>query len=643
MIAIAVRASLIVLLSAGLGMLWAATPPQQSKEDQEAAAFRASMDAGKAGVDRDALPGAAIYRERCSFCHEGQAAKAPARTFLELMTPEAIHGALSAGIMKIQAAGLDDEQMRQVAEYLAGRAFGGPAPAALPSCQGAAARFDLRRPARIEGWGFTADNNHFIPAEVAGLAAKDVSRLKLKWAIAFPDSVRARSRPTFAYGALYVGSQDGTVYALDQKTGCVRWTFKSSAEVRTPVVIPRQPGRKPLAFFGDLIGRVYAVEALTGKEVWRIKADDHPNATITGSPVYRNGVLYVPVSSLEEASADPSYPCCTFRGSVLALRAATGDQLWKTYSIEQAPREVGERPSGVKVFAPSGAAIWNTPTLDAKRGLLYVGTANNYSRPTTDTSNSVMAMDLESGAVRWHWQIVKDDAWNVGCMIGNDSCPEDPGPDYDIGSGTMLARMANGRDRIIVGLKSGMAVAIDPQSHDRSIWATRVGRGSIQGGIQFGMAYDGKRIYVPIADMANAMDASSAARDAAAGPPRPGLYALNPENGEVLWSSPADNVCGERQFCDPGILASISAMPGVIFAGHMDGRVRAYDSTTGRVLWQFDTSVEMTTLSGAKARGGTIGGGGPVVFDGMLYTNSGYGLYFHLPGNVLAAFSVDGK
>jgi polyvinyl alcohol dehydrogenase (cytochrome) len=207
----------------------------------------------------------------------------------------------------------------------------------------------------------------------------------------------------------------------------------------------------------------------------------------------------------------------------------------------------------------------------------------------------------------------------------------------------MLAKLKDGTDRVFVGLKSGTAMAIDPDKHNEALWSNRVGRGSIQGGIQFGMAYDGERLYVPISDMANTMDESQKEREAAAGPSRPGLYALDPATGKLLWQTPADNVCNGRPFCDSGILSSIAAIPGAVFAGHMDGRIRAYDSANGKVLWQFDTSDEIKTLGGGTARGGSVGGGGPVVHDGMLYTNSGYGLYFHMPGNLLVAFSVDGR
>jgi polyvinyl alcohol dehydrogenase (cytochrome) len=642
------KTMLVSLILGGAALSAGAVPPStQPAAADDLTTFRAAMDAGKAGVDREKLPGAAIYHERCQKCHEGQAPKAPSRTFIELMTPEAIDRALTIGIMQMQSAGLSDSDKQHVAEYLSGIQVGAAQPPEAPRCTGGAAGFSLDDQPRITGWGFTPDNNHFAPANVAELAAADIPRLKLKWAFAYPTTVRARSRPTFAFGALFVGSQNGTVYALDAQTGCIRWTFRTTAEVRTAIVVPPRSPRErkepPLAFFGDLIGRVYAVDATSGREIWRVKADPHPSTTITGSPLYYRGTLYVPVSSLEEASADPTYACCTFRGSVLALDARTGRELWRRYTIDETAHEVARTKIGTKIFAPSGAAVWNTPTLDAKRGRLYVGTGNNYTGPANGRSNAIMALDIRSGAVAWEWQVVGGDAWNVGCMVGLDSCPHNPGPDYDIGSGTMLVKLADGRERILVGLKSGLVVGIDPDTHDRALWKNQVGRGSIQGGIQFGMAFDGERLYVPIADMGDSKDASSKERDRSAGPPRPGLYAIDAGTGQLLWSSPADDVCRGRAFCDPGILASIAAIPGAVFTGHMDGRVRAYDAATGRVLWQTDTTPVVTALGGGMAHGGAIGGGGPVVYHGIVYANSGYGLYFHMPGNLLAAYSVDGK
>ncbi len=595
------------------------------------------------GSDREKMPGAAVYHRVCQNCHEGQAPKAPARTFLEMMRPEAIDAALTVGIMRQQAASLTAADKRNVAVYLSGMRFGVPQAPPAPRCAGKAARFDLARAPRIYGWGFDLYNTHFIPGGVAKLAPDEVGKLQLKWAFAYPAAVRARSLPSFAYGALYIGSESGTVYALDQKSGCIRWTFATSAEVRTPIVVPPMQGSLKRAFFGDILGHIYAVDAATGRELWQQRGDAHPSTTITGAPVYYDGTLYVPVSSLEEATTQASYPCCTFRGSIVALDAATGKMRWKRYTIAHAARQTGLTKVGTKIFGPSGAAVWNTPTIDPKRGLLYVGTGNNYTGPTDQRSDAVLALNLKSGRIVWSLQLLGGDAWNVGCMVGLQSCPADSGPDSDIGAGTLLATLANGEQRLFVGLKNGTALALDPATHRHALWSTRIGRGSIQGGIQFGMAFDGQRLYVPIADMANSMDASEKVRLANAGPPHPGLYALDPGTGQVLWSHAAGNVCAGRKFCDPGILASIAVIPGTVFAGHMDGRIRAYDAASGRVIWQYDTTQAVKTLNGAVAHGGTIGGGGPVVHDGILYTNSGYGLYYHMPGNVLMAFSVDGQ
>ncbi|MDE2348904.1 MAG: PQQ-binding-like beta-propeller repeat protein [Gammaproteobacteria bacterium] len=603
---------------------------------------RAHAIATESSAAPAAAPGAAVYHRICAQCHEGQAPKAPARAIVGMMTPEGIYRALTVGIMRQQAATLSDADKREVAEYLTGSKFGASRTEAAPRCAGAAAKFDLARAPQIYGWGQEPDNDHYVPAAVAQLTAAQIPHLRLKWAFVYPGAVRARSQPSFAYGALYVGSENGTVYALDARSGCVRWKFSTTAEVRTPIVVPPMHSPLKMAFFGDLTGHVYAVDAATGRELWRLRADDHPSTTITGAPVYFDGLLYVPVSSLEEATTKPD-PCCTFRGSVIAVDAATGAVRWKRYTIDEPARQTGVTKDGVKLFGPPGAAIWNTPTLDPKRGLLYVGTGNNYTGPTTSRSDSVLAIDLKSGAIRWSRQLVAHDKWNVACMVHQEACPANSGPDFDMGAGTMLVKLPGGGERVIIGSKSGAAIAVDPTRAGRVAWSNRIGRGSIQGGIQYGMAFDGRRIYVPIADMADAMDASQESRQAKAGPPHPGLYALDPATGRLEWSSPAANTCGARKFCDPGILAAITAIPGAVFAGHMDGQLRAYDAATGRVIWHYDTTRPVRGLGGATGHGGTIGGGGPVVHDGMVYTNSGYGMFFHMPGNVLLAFSIDGE
>lgn len=590
--------------------------------------------------------GEAIYARTCAKCHEGGVPKAPHKMFLQMMAPDGILTALESGVMKTQAAELSVAERRVVAEHLSGHSLDEVrSDAEPPHCEGAHAAFDLTHPPAKAGWGINRENQRFISREAAGLSAAELPRLKLKWAFAFPNAQRARSQPTVAMGAVYVGSQNGTVYALDKDTGCVRWTYRASAEVRTPVIIEgweryQAPARRPLAYFADLIARVYAVDATTGKLVWVVKADDHPNATVTGAPVLYDGRLYVPVSSLEVTSAaDPKYPCCSFRGSVLALDGQSGTTLWKSYTIDESPRETGRTTAGTPILAPSGAPVWNSPTIDAARGLLYVGTGENYSSPANDRSDALLAIELATGRLAWHRQKTAGDAWNVACMmLRNPNCPSENGPDVDFGASTIIARDRNGRDLLVAGQKSGDVYALDLTQGGEPVWHTKVGRGGIQGGVHFGMALEGQRLFVPISDMRDEhVEGKRYTAEA-----RPGLYALELTTGGLVWSQPADDVCAGREFCEPGISAAVTAIPGAVLAGHMDGRLRAYDSATGSVLWQYDSTQEVRTIDGSRARGGSIGGGaGPIVQDGMLFAVSGYGIYFHMPGNVLLAFGID--
>jgi polyvinyl alcohol dehydrogenase (cytochrome) len=586
--------------------------------------------------------GAELYARHCASCHEGGVPKAPHTMFLQMMAADAIHDALTAGVMQAQAANLAAAERVAIAEHLAGQTVAeARSRAPLARCDANAARFDLGDSPAAIGWGMDGDNSRFVPAAVAGLAAEDVPQLELRWAFAFPQAQRVRSQPLVALGAVFVGSQNGTVYALDAATGCVRWEFRASAEVRTGLLLApgaagRPPAARPLLYFGDLLARVYAVDAQTGALVWSVKVDEHPNATVTATPALHEGRLYVAVSSLEVSSAaDPKYPCCSFRGSIHALDAASGATVWKSYTIADAPRTVGTTRVGTPILAPSGAPIWNTPVVDDARGLLYAGTGENYSSPAGPTSDAVLAFRLEDGALQWSRQKTAGDAWNVACMIeGNPNCPAEDGPDYDFGAATILARVGDGRTLLLAGQKSGDVYALDLEAQGTPLWRQKVGRGGIQGGVHFGMALAGERLFVPISDK----DMAGRQYDR---PARPGLYALDVRSGRVLWESPADDVCAGRRFCAPGIGQAITAIPGVVFAGHMDGRLRAYDATSGRVLWQTDTTREIDALGGVRAHGGSFGGGaGPVVRRGLVFASSGYGMYEHMPGNVLLVYGV---
>jgi len=584
--------------------------------------------------------GKRLYDQHCATCHGGTVAKAPPLSLLQIMAPGSILRAMNGGVMQQQAAPLTEVERRQLAEWLAGRSIDAViAERPAPACEGGAATFDVGQPPDQEGWGMTRDNRRHVPAAAARLTAADLPRLELKWAFAYPNALRARSQPATAGGALFVGSQDGTVYALDQRTGCIRWSFSTVAEVRTGIVVESWPAGatdvRPLLFFGDIVGNVYALEAATGKLVWRDRPDDHPSLTITATPVLHDGRLYVGMSALEVTeAADPHYACCTFRGGVATYDARSGKKLWTGYTIAEPPAEVGRNAVGTPRIAPSGAPVWGTPTIDPERGLIYVGTGENYSSPANDTSDAIIALRLSDGSIAWSRQMTAGDAWNMGCETPERvNCPPEDGPDYDFGAATILATTADGKDVLLAGQKSGAVFALDPNDNGRILWQRKLGRGGIQGGVHFGMAVDGTTLFVPMSDFDGGPRWP--------GEPKPGMFALDIATGDVLWYTPAEDQCEGREFCQPGISAAVTAIDDAVVAGHMDGRLKVYDGATGKVTWEYDSVRDFATVSGVTARGGSFGGGaGPVLKNGMLFVNSGYGIYFHMPGNVLLAFGL---
>ncbi len=585
-------------------------------------------------------PGAEVYGAVCASCHDEGLDHAPHRSMLRLMSPDSIFTALSQGTMRPQAEGLSDEQMRAVAEFITSRKIGEQVAQSLPVCSGEHALFDFDEPPVWSGWGLTPENTRMVPSNVAGLSKERARHLKLKWAVAYPDAIRARSHPMLAAGAIYVGSHNGTVYALDRQTGCARWTFKAATEVRTGIVIsPWAAGdatARPLAYFGDLIGNIYALDARTGALVWRGRPNDHPSTTLTGTPVLHEGRLYVPISSLEEGVAgNADYPCCTFRGSIVAYDAADGARIWQTYTIDTLPQLTGKNGAGADQYGPSGIAIWNSPAIDPKRNRLYVATGDNYSTPATANSDAIMAFNLSDGTVDWVYQATPNDAWNSGCSTPDGyNCPDEDGPDYDFGAPVIIAPAGDGKDYLLAGQKSGVVYALDADT-GKLAWQTKVGRGGIKAGVHFGMAAGDGRVYVPISDVPDGRSYTF--------PDSPGVYALNVADGEFLWRSPSPtDVCKGRDFCYPGVSTAITATPELVIAGALDGVVRIRDAATGQVIWSFDTTRPFETLSGAIGHGGGMSGGAaPVVYHGMLIVNSGYGFSGNMPGNMLLVFDVE--
>jgi len=531
-------------------------------------------------------------------------------------------------------------QRRVLAEYLSGKAFGTVAVERIPAaafCGRMSPRFSnsLDGPS-WNGWSAGLTNTRFQPGSAAKLSSQDVPRLKLQWAFGYPGATSAGTQPTVVGGRVYTGTAEGDVYSLDAETGCVYWTIEAEAGVRSAIHIGKRADGKLAAYFGDQSANVYAVDAETGKSLWKTKVDDNWRAAITGAPALYAGRLYVPVSSREESQVgNPKYPCCQFRGSVVALDTANGEQLWKTYTIPEAAHEIGKNASGTQLWGPSGSPVWNSPTVDLKRGALYFGTGNNYSRPSTNGSDSIVAVDLKTGKIRWIHQVLEKDIWNGSCMLPgehNSFLCEPDSPDADFASSPALVELKNGKQIILAGNKAGTVFALDPDADGKLLWERSISKGGASGGILWGSAVDGDRIY-----------AASAYPDPKNPEASGGLTALDLATGGVVWKV-YPPPCGERKPCKPTQPAAVTAIPGVVFSATMDGQLRAYSSRDGKVIWEYNTAHEYATANGVKGNGGSISNGGMTIVNGMLYTNSGYSHHGGIiPGNVLLAFGLDSE
>jgi len=623
---------------AGLAALaaWAFAATPRAADDVRTV----SADASGAEAAPD---GAAIYAQRCAGCHETSLVRHALRDARAGKSAAYVLAVLTQGKMRRLGAELGDAERIAVAEYFSGRKLepGARRPAAIsPPCDAAHARFDAGSPPAFPRWGRDAHNTRFAPESAGGLRAGNLPSLRVAWAVGLPETTLVRSQPAVGGGAVFVGSQDGSVYALDAATGCTRWVYQASNEIRTGVVLSEwKPGDAapslPFVAFGDAGGNLHAVDAASGHLLWVAPLGEDPATTLTGAPSLWAGRLFAPVSSLEDLFAiDPGYPCCAHQGAVVALDAGSGRVLWRRGTIDAAPRQIGTRPSGTPIRGPAGASVWDTPTVDARRHRIYFGTGNNYTRATSPTSDSIFAVEIETGAVAWVHQATADDAWNGGCLpeLAPGNCPPAVGPDHDFGAPPILLSV-DGRDLLVAGAKSGVVRALDPADGGRLLWKTRVGRGGSSGGVHFGMAAEGDTVYVPIYDPGD--------ERAEGWGPRPGLSALRATTGEVLWSRGTAEICGAEKGCSAGISAPVTAIPGAVLAAFADGKLRAFAAEDGRELWSFDLARRFPALAG-EAQGGVLASAaGPVVANGRLYVGGGHA-WIGQGGNALLALALDG-
>ena len=589
--------------------------------------------------------GSALYLKSCAQCHEqgGREAHAPNRSVMATKTADEVLRTLDSGVMAAVAKDISQADKIEIAEFVSGKKVGQTL-GALPDggrCK-STAPVSASEGAQWNGWGNGITNNRFQSTAAAGITPETVKNLKLKWAFGLQGSVAASAQPAVIGGRIFLGGSGGNlhVYSLDASTGCTNWEFSTDAGVRTAITVGQLEGSEDQAiYFGDVAANAYAVNASTGTLIWKTKLETHAAARITGTPTLYSGVLYVPISSLEEATGSRAgYQCCTFRGSVVALEAKTGRQIWKAYTIAEEPKPTKINAAGTQEYGPSGASVWSAPTIDAQRQALYIATGNSYSGPTADTSDSVIAFDLKTGAMLWHQQATANDSFMVGCFTPNKTnCPDNHGPDHDFGQSPILVTLADGKRLLVIGQKSGVVHAFDPDQQGKIVWQSRVGKGGPLGGSEWGSAADQDHVYVANSDVGFLPGGKGLDPNAGGG-----LFSIELATGKIAWKTPPF-ACGERKQCSPAQSAAVTVIPGVVFSGGVSGFLRAHSTTDGALLWEFDTVGEHNTVNGVAARGGAIDGPGPVVVGGMLYVNSGYGTWGGFPGNVLLAFSVNGE
>jgi polyvinyl alcohol dehydrogenase (cytochrome) len=578
--------------------------------------------------------GIGLFEQHCMTCHGNpNVPRAPQPSVIRQMSPERIYEALTTGVMKAQGSTLTEDQRKMMATFLSGRPLGtlekGAAKDMPNQCSSNPPLAAPDSGPAWNGWGVSVANTRFAPASSARLTPEQVPHLKVKWAFGFPNGLSAYGQPTVVSGRVFVGTDTGYVYSLNAGTGCVYWSYQTEGYTRTAITVRRVKGlgkTKYAAYLGDGHSFAYALDARTGKLIWKTKVDDNFISRITAAPAVYHGVVYVPVSSSEEFSASaPDYPCCTMRGNVVALDAKTGKLIWRTYMVG-VPKPTRKNSAGVQLYAPSGGDVWDSPTIDTKLHAIYFGTGDAQARPVPTTTDAVVALDMKSGKMLWHYQAEENDAFVGGCGGPNESanCPKPNGPDQDIGNSPILRTLPNGKRVLVFGTKNGRVIALDPDDHGKVLWITKVAPPlatpnpfyKLLNGVVWGGAADDQHVYYGLH----------------AG----GMVAVDLASGKVGWYTPFAPIPGRVSSS-----AATSAIPGVAFVGDSNGVIHALSTKDGHEIWSYATNHTYDTVNKVPAHGGAIDGAGPAICDGMVFAGSGYAVVGSKTGNVLIAFSAD--
>ncbi len=573
---------------------------------------------------------AELFNNNCVSCHSGGVPRAPHLTTFQVMSADYILSTLN-GVMSAQAEGLTKKEKIGISEYITG----GKVSSSLPEpnfCKSKNESIILVEENSYKEWGYDKENSRYTKSN---LSSQNAKKLKLKWVFAYPSASRARSQPSISGNTIFVGGQNLYLYALDRETGCVRWRTKVDGEIRSaPAIYFSEKGN--FLFAGDYEGNVYKINPYNGEKIWVKSLRYHPRVILTGSLRVDKDIIYVPLSSREWADgADPEYQCCSFRGGIMALSVANGNELWTSYSIPLPPKGTGKLNNmGIEILAPSGVPVWNSPTFDTSKNLIYYGTGEAYSSPAAETSDSVIAINKLNGDIEWVYQAESGDAWNMGCFVEADAnCPEQDGPDWDFGASVVLANI-DGKSVLFAGRKSGHVYGLDPDNEGKPLWIKRIGKGGFAGGVHWGMATDNKSVFAAIADT-NFINKFP-------GPATPGIYSLDGISGKINWKFTPIDRCPEntKPACDIGISAALTATNDLVIGGGFDGWLYVLNKNTGELIWEFNTAIDFSAFTNVPSNGGSIESDGPVVIDNNIFINSGYQYGGRLGGNVLLNFEI---
>jgi polyvinyl alcohol dehydrogenase (cytochrome) len=594
-------------------------------------------------------PGELVYKTRCAACHDNSAAtKAPSPETMARLTPGHITNALMTGIMIPQAVGLSSKDVSDVSNWLAKGGGVDDSWTTAMKCPASRATPKLDAAPTVATFGFDTSNTRTLDPAKVGLAGKDLTSLELAWTIAFPNAITMRSQAAVVGSSLFVpvGESNNRLFAFDisdNEKPCIQWIYEGNQTLRTSAGFGTRKDGKKVVMVGDMGGFVHMIDALNGKELWAAHMGLFPASISTGTPVLVGDKVIAPSSQYEIMLAgQDSHECCKIHGGVVALDAMTGKRVWEGHTMEQA-KPLRDRGDGKMIWGPSGAPVWNSPSIDLKRNLLYVGTGEANSAPAHKNTNAIIAFDLKDGSIKWSHQATANDVYNVGCgpRGGGLNCPKEHETvyrDVDFGASTIIAKAPNGQELVLAGQKSGTVWAMDPDT-GAVVWRRDIGTGGAMGGVHWGLAADDTHVYVPISNAGRSIPGQEVDDTI-----KPGLYAVNLNDGSVDWDFHVTGSCTaeEKKFVPRCAgLYGLSGAPTVIgdhvITGGLDGRLYMLERKTGKLVWQFSTAREFETINGVAGNGAAVDNASIIATNGLVILNSGYGLFGQGPGNVMIA------